>query len=82
MKPYEKIEMGIYGCTIAEMRESLEDSLTFKFKQFDIMVMSMLSDAQEMVAHCVPTPELLNEQRQQINRAKWALREYILNPVA
>ena len=81
MKPYEKIEMGIYGCTAAELREELEDSLAFKFGQFDIMVMGMLSDAQEMVAHCTPTPALLNEQRQLINRAKWAMRQYMMGGV-
>lgn len=75
------IEKGIYGCTIAEMRESLEDSLAFQFKQFDIMIMGMLSDAQEMVAYGTPTPALLNEQRQLINRAKWAMRQYIMGGV-
>lgn len=77
----EKVEKGIYGCTVAELRESLEDSLAFKFGQFDIMVMGMLSDAQEMVAYSAPTPALLNEQRQLINRAKWAMRQYILGGV-
>lgn len=74
----QNIEVNMYGCTIAELREELEDSLAFKFGQVDIMVMGMLSDAQEMVAYESPTPAVLERQRQLLNCAKWAMRQYLL----
>ena len=75
----QNIEVKMYGCTIAELRKELENSLSFKFGQVDIMIMGMISDAQEMVAYEQATPAVLERQRQQLNCAKWAMREYILN---
>ena len=77
----QNIELNMYGCTIGEMRESLEGSLLFKFNQIDCLIMGMLSDAQEMVAYNTPTPAILNEQRQLLNRAKWAMRQYLMGSV-
>lgn len=75
----QNIEVNMYGCTIADLREQLENSLAFKFGQVDVMVMGMLSDAQEMVAYESPTLAVLERQRRLLNCAKWAMREYILN---
>lgn len=77
----QKIEMGMYGMTKDELTEVVEDSLYFKFNQMDILVMSWLSDAQEMVAYSA-SPEMIEQQRQLINRAKWVMRFYIMNPEA
>lgn len=75
----QQIEVGMYGMTVAELREDVEDSIYTKLGQVDILVMSMMSDAQEMVGYSV-TPETIEEQRKLINRAKWVLRYYVMNP--
>ena len=75
----QQIEIKMYGMTVAELREDTEDSIYVKMGQVDMLVMSMLSDAQEMVGYSV-TPETIEEQRKLLNRAKWELRYYVMNP--
>ena len=78
----QKIEKQIYGMTIAEVREEIENSVYFSvMKDVDMLVMSMLSDAQEMVNYD-RSDENLNLQRQLINRAKYALRYYVMDKEA
>jgi len=79
MTAEQKIEKQIYGMTIAEVRKEIENSVYFSvMKDVDILIMSMLSDAQEMVNYD-RSDETLNLQRQLINRAKYALRYYVMS---
>ena len=74
-------ERAMYGCTEAELRESVESSITFRFTGPAMVVASMLSDCQEMMAHGPYDSDTLSniqeDQRQLLNRAKWILFEYL-----
>ena len=79
MNAQEKIEFAMYGMTAAELREEIESSLYVKImNDVDMLVMSMLSDAQQMVEFST-SEKMMEEQRQLINRAKFALRYYVMN---
>jgi hypothetical protein len=47
-------------------------------KDVDFLVMSMLSDAQEMVNYSI-SPETIERQRQLLNRAKFVIRYYVMD---
>jgi hypothetical protein len=74
-------EIKMYGCTEAELRESVESSITFKFTGPAMVVASMLSDCQEMMAHGPYDSDTLanlqEDQRRLLNCAKWILFEYL-----
>ena len=70
-------EVGMYGCTEAQMREAVESSSTFKFSGPAMVVASMMSDAQEMMAYEQPDFNTIEDQRQLLNRAKFVLFTYI-----
>ena len=74
-------EQAMYGCTEAELRNSVESSITFRFTGPAMVVASMLSDCQEMMAHGPYDSDTLSniqeDQRQLLNRAKWILFEYL-----
>ena len=78
----EKREVRMYGCTEAQMREAVEESLTYRFSGAAMYVASMLSDAQEMVNHGPydgdTLANILEDQRQLLNRAKWILSTYVM----
>lgn len=74
----EKREVGMYGVTVAGMRESVESSLTFKLSGPAMIVASMMSDAQEIMAYEQPDFNTIEDQRQLLNRAKWVLFEYVM----
>ena len=76
----EKREVGMYGVTVAGMRESVESSLTFRMTGPAMIVASMMSDAQEMMAYEQPDFNTIEDQRQLLNRAKWVLFEYVMEP--
>jgi hypothetical protein len=65
-------EENMYGCTVAAMKESIEGSLTFKLSGPAMIVASLMSDAQEEIAH-----NMKEDARQTLNRAKWVLSTYI-----
>jgi hypothetical protein len=77
----QKREIRMYGCTEAEMREAVEQSITFRFSGPAMMAASLLSDCQEMVAYGPydgdTLANILEDQRQTLNRAKWILFEYM-----
>jgi hypothetical protein len=75
----EKREVGMYGCTEAQMREAVESSSTFKFSGPAMVVAGMMSDAQEMMAYEQPDFNTIEDQRQLLNRAKFVLFEYIMD---
>ena len=78
----EKREVRMYGCTQDQMREAVEQSLTYRFSGAAMYAMSMMSDAQEMVAHgpydSDTLANILEDQRQLLNRAKWILSTYAM----
>jgi len=74
-------EVRMYGCTEAQMREAVESSITFKMTGPAMIVASMMSDAQEMVNTEYGEVDSMRAEdaRQQLNRAKWVLFEYIMD---
>lgn len=67
-------ERSMYGCSMADFKESLEDSFTFKVSGPAMCAMSLMSDAQEEMAH-----GMMETARQTLNRAKWVLSEYVMD---
>ena len=69
----------MYGRTEADLRDSVESSITFKTSGPAMIVASMMSDAQEMMAYEQPSFAIIEAQRQLLNRAKFVLFEYIMD---
>lgn len=76
----EKREVRMYGCTEAQMREAVEQSITFRFSGPAMMAMSLMSDAQEMIntEYGEVDDMRAEDARQCLNRAKWILATYIM----
>ncbi len=78
----EKREVRMYGCTEAQMREAVEQSITFRFSGPAMMAASLMSDCQEMVAYGPYNSDtlanIMEDQRQTLNRAKWILFTYCM----
>ena len=72
-------EVGMYGCTEAQMREAVESSSTFRFSGPAMVVASMMSDAQELVGYGIDDVNVIEDQRQLLNRAKFVLMTYIMD---
>ena len=72
-------EVRMYGCTVADMSESVEESIAFQLAGPVMVAIGMMSDAQEMLAYQKPTANTIEEHRQLLNRAKWTLSTYLLN---
>ena len=79
MNAEQKIEINMYGMTAEQLRYEVENSMYYSvMKDVDFLVMSMLSDAQEIVNYSV-SPETIERQRQLLNRAKFVIRYYVMN---
>ena len=78
----EQREIRMYGCTEAELRESVEDSITFKASGAAMVVVGIMSDCQEMVSYGPydgdQLANILETQRQMLNQAKWILSTYCM----
>jgi hypothetical protein len=78
----ERREIRMYGCTEAQMRKAVEQSITYRFSGAGMYVASLLSDAQEMVAYgpydSDTLANIMEDQRQLLNRAKWVMFEYVM----
>ena len=72
-------QINMYGCTEADLRDSVESSITFRTSGPAMIVASMMSDAQEMMAYEQPGFVTIESQRQLLNRAKFVLFEYIMD---
>jgi len=74
----EKQQVRMYGCTEAQMREAVEQSITFRFSGPAMMAASLMSDAQEMISTEYGEVDYMRAEdaRQALNRAKWILFEY------
>lgn len=66
-------EVSMFGCTEADLRQSIESSITFKFTGPAMVAMSYMSDAQEEMAH-----GMTERARQTINCAKWIIATYMM----
>ena len=73
-------EVSMYGCTEAQMREAVEQSITFRFSGPGMMAMSLLSDAQEQINTEYGEVDYMRAEdaRQTINRAKWIIATYFM----
>lgn len=78
----QKRDIRMYGTTEADMRENLEESITFRLAGPAMIVASLLSDVQEMMAHGPYDGDTLTviqeDQRLTLNRAKWILSTYMM----
>lgn len=70
----EEKEVRMYGCTVAQMREAVAESLTYRFQGPEFYAFSLMSDAQHEMAI-----DMLEEARQTLNRAKWILATYCMD---
>jgi hypothetical protein len=70
----EKRQVRMFGCTEAQMREAVEESLTFRFSGPAMYAMSLMSDAQEEILR-----DMNEDARQTLNRAKWILSTYCMD---
>jgi hypothetical protein len=77
----EKRQVGMYGCTEAQMREAVESSITFKFSGPAMVAASLMSDAQEMINTEYGEVDSMRAEdaRQCLNRAKFILFTYIMD---
>ena len=75
-------EIRMYGCTEAELRESIEDSITFKFSGPAMVAAGIMSDCQEMVSYGPYDSDrlanIMETQRQMLNQAKFILFTYVM----
>lgn len=81
MSETEKREVRMYGCTVEQMREAVEQSLTFRFSGPAMMAASLMSDCQEMLASDNAGQfdlMIAEDVRQALNRAKWILFTYVM----
>jgi hypothetical protein len=79
MTEQQKREVRMYGCTEDQMREAVEQSLTFRFSGPAMFAASLMSDCQEMLAHDNGGSYdfmVVEDVRQTLNRAKWILFTY------
>ena len=75
----QKREIRMYGCTEEQMREAVEESITFRFSGPAMMAASLMSDCQEMLHNDNGGQfdiMIVEDVRQALNRAKWILFEY------
>ena len=71
-------EISMYGCTETQMREAVEQSLTYRFSGPVMYAMSLMSDCQEMLAYQDADFNVREDVRQALNRAKWILSTYAM----
>jgi hypothetical protein len=81
MSETEKKQVRMYGCTVVQMKEAVEQSLTFRFSGPAMMAASLMSDCQEMLASDNAGSYdfmVVEDVRQTLNRAKWILFTYVM----
>lgn len=76
MTEQERRQVRMYGCTEADMKAAVEESLTFRFSGPAMYAASLMSDCQEMLEHGGEDSMVREDVRQALNRAKWILFEY------
>ena len=81
MTETQRREVRCYGCTIEDMREAVEESLTYRISGPVMYAMSLMSDCQEMLASDNGGQYdmmVAEDVRQALNRAKWILSTYAM----
>jgi hypothetical protein len=81
MSDVEKREVRMYGCTVEQMKEAVEESLTFRFSGPAMYAASLMSDCQEMLGSDNAGSYdfmVVEDVRQALNRAKWILFTYVM----
>ena len=71
-------ETRMYGCTEAELRKSIEGSITFKCSGPAMIAASLMSDAQEVMMFSGQNENSREHVRQMLNQAKWVLFTYVM----
>jgi len=81
MSDVQKREVRMYGCTVEQMKEAVEQSLTFRFSGPAMMAASLMSDCQEMINTEYGDIDYMRAEdaRQCLNRAKWILFTYVMD---
>lgn len=74
----QKREVRMYGCTEAQMREAVEQSLTYRFSGPAMYAASLMSDCQELLSFSNGDSMVQEDVRQMLNRAKWILFTYVM----
>lgn len=74
-------QVRMYGCTEAQMREAVEQSITYRFSGPAMMAASLMSDAQELINTEYGEVDSMRAEdaRQTLNRAKWILFTYVMD---
>ncbi len=72
-------EIRMYGCTEAELRDSVEDSITFKCSGAAMVAAGLMSDVQELLAMNGQSESTREQTRQMLNQAKWILFTYVMD---
>jgi hypothetical protein len=72
-----EFEKNCYGISESDIREEYMNSITAKFSGLEMVAMSVLSDAQELMAM-----DRVEQARKQINIAKFILSEMMEARVA
>ena len=80
----QKRDICMYGMTEAELREEVEQDLTYRYSSPATLVASLMSDAQEMIdpEYGKVNAKRADYARQFLNRAKWVLFEYCMKETA
>jgi hypothetical protein len=81
MTPQQQKEVRMYGATVENMRQAVEESLTYRFAGPAMYAASLMSDCQEMLAHDNGGSYdfmIVEDVRQMLNRAKWILSTYCM----
>lgn len=68
-------EQKCYGMSTAAIREQYMNSITAKFSGLEMVVMSLLSDAQELLTF--DSPRAKDQSRQNMNIAKFILSQML-----
>ncbi len=68
----------MYGCSEAELRESVESSITFKFSGPAMVAAGLMSDAPELLVFGGESEATREQVRQMLNQAKWILFTYAM----
>ena len=76
-----EFETKCYGMSTEDIREQYMQSFTAKFSGLEMVVMSILSDQQEMLA-MGSGPNSIEYVRKQLNVAKFILSEMMQDQVA
>jgi hypothetical protein len=72
MTKAEQNQIEMYGMTKMELDDMIANSIYREIGKLEMLAMSMMSDAQELVNFC-QNSRALNDQRQILNCAKYVL---------